>query len=91
MSEQIEYDGFESSEFADNPEPRVPCMLLLDTSGSMTGQPIDELNEGLITLKDTLAADSLACAQVDVCQLCPLLGKGSVPREAILSRKLLPK
>jgi len=35
MSDQIEYAGFEASEFADNPEPRVPCVLLLDTSGSM--------------------------------------------------------
>lgn len=35
MSDQIEYAGFEASEFAENPEPRVPCVLLLDTSGSM--------------------------------------------------------
>jgi uncharacterized protein YegL len=35
MSDQIEYAGFEGSEFAENPEPRVPCVLLLDTSGSM--------------------------------------------------------
>lgn len=35
MSDQIEYSGFELSEFAENPEPRVPCVLLLDTSGSM--------------------------------------------------------
>jgi uncharacterized protein YegL len=66
MSEQIEYAGFESSEFADNPEPRVPCMLLLDTSGSMTGEPIAELNQGLITFKDTLAADSLASKRAEI-------------------------
>lgn len=35
MAEQIEYRGFEASEFAENPEPRVPCVLLLDTSASM--------------------------------------------------------
>ena len=29
MSEQTEYAGFEASEFAENPEPRVPCVLLL--------------------------------------------------------------
>ena len=66
MSDQIEYAGFEASEFADNPEPRVPCVLLLDMSGSMTGQPIAELNEGLITLKDTLAADSLASKRAEI-------------------------
>src|SRR4051794_9661829 len=35
MSDQIKYAGFEASEFAENPEPRVPCVLLLDVSGSM--------------------------------------------------------
>lgn len=93
MSEQTEYAGFEASEFAENPEPRVPCVLLLDTSGSMrevvdnTGQEtgetmqldgqtyrvvnggttrIDLLNEGLRTLKDTLASDSLASKRAEI-------------------------
>lgn len=66
MSEQFEYPGFEASEFAENPEPRVPCVLLLDVSGSMAGEPIAELNEGLVTLKDTLAADSLASKRAEV-------------------------
>jgi uncharacterized protein YegL len=66
MSEQIEYPGFAPpDDFPGNPEPRVPCVLLLDTSGSMTGQPIAELNEGLITLKDTLAADTLASKRAE--------------------------
>ena len=66
MSEQIEYPGFKDVEFPENPEPRVPCVLLLDTSGSMTGEPIAELNEGLITLKDTLAADVLASKRAEI-------------------------
>lgn len=66
MSDQTEYAGFEASEFAENPEPRVPCVLLLDVSGSMSGQPIAELNEGLVTLKDTLAADSLASRRAEL-------------------------
>lgn len=66
MNEQMEYGGFEASEFVDNPEPRVPCVLLLDISGSMSGQPIDELNEGLVTLKDTLASDSLASKRAEI-------------------------
>ena len=33
--------------FAENPEPRCPCLLLLDTSGSMAGKPIAELNAGI--------------------------------------------
>jgi uncharacterized protein YegL len=66
MSEQTEYAGFQASEFAENPEPRVPCVLLLDVSGSMSGQPINELNEGLVTLKDTLAADTLASKRAEI-------------------------
>jgi uncharacterized protein YegL len=66
VSEQTEYVGFEASEFADNPEPRVPCVLLLDVSGSMSGAPIKELNEGLVTLKDTLLADSLASRRAEI-------------------------
>jgi uncharacterized protein with von Willebrand factor type A (vWA) domain len=31
-------------EFVENPENRCPVILLLDTSGSMSGQPIQELN-----------------------------------------------
>ena len=57
---------FGAAEFADNPEPRCPCLLLLDTSGSMRGAPIAELNEGLITFKDELAADSLAMKRVEL-------------------------
>lgn len=66
MSEQTEYVGFQASEFAENPEPRVPCVLLLDVSGSMSGERIRELNEGLITLKETLAADSLASKRAEI-------------------------
>ncbi len=93
MSDQIEYAGFAASEFAENPDPRVPCVLLLDTSGSMdevvgdsgeaTGQTvmqdgqmynvvsggrtrIDLLNEGLVTLKETLAADALASRRAEI-------------------------
>ena len=29
--------AFGTQDFADNPEPRCPCLLLLDVSGSMTG------------------------------------------------------
>ncbi len=63
MTEQI---SFGTTDFADNPEPRCPCLLLLDVSGSMQGQPISELNAGLVTLKDELAADALAMKRVEV-------------------------
>lgn len=34
-----EQQPFAAAEFAENPEPRCPCILLLDTSGSMEGDP----------------------------------------------------
>jgi uncharacterized protein YegL len=35
VAEQLEQIPFPDPEFVDNPEPRCPCVLLLDTSGSM--------------------------------------------------------
>jgi uncharacterized protein YegL len=52
--------------FADNPEPRCASVLILDISGSMQGEPIKELQEGLTTYKDELAADSLARKRVEI-------------------------
>lgn len=63
MSDQI---SFETNDFASNPEPRCPCVLLLDVSGSMSGAAIAELNAGLATFRDELAADTLAMQRVEV-------------------------
>lgn len=63
MSEQI---TFETDDFASNPEPRCPCVLLLDVSGSMNGRPMDEMNAGLMTFRDELSADTLAMKRVEV-------------------------
>jgi uncharacterized protein YegL len=57
---------FDGKEFAENPQQRCPCLLLLDTSGSMNGNPIAELNEGIRTFKNELMADSLAMKRVEV-------------------------
>ncbi len=56
----------EAVEFAENPEPRCPCVLLLDTSSSMRGAPIDALNEGLRAFRDDLMGDSLALRRVEL-------------------------
>lgn len=53
-------------EFIENPENRCPVILLLDTSRSMTGRPIQELNEGLKTFKDDLLRDTQASLSVEV-------------------------
>jgi uncharacterized protein YegL len=63
MTDQI---VFETTEFANNPEPRCPCLLVLDTSASMAGARIDELNAGLTVLRNELRADPLAMKRVEV-------------------------
>jgi uncharacterized protein YegL len=60
---------FFPAEFAENPEPRCPCLLLLDSSGSMQGVPIRELNDGLVTFKNELMADGMAVKRVEVAVL----------------------
>jgi uncharacterized protein YegL len=65
--EQISAESaFKGVEFAENPEPRVPCVLILDTSTSMQGTRISELNAGLQAYKQELLADPLAAKRVEV-------------------------
>lgn len=66
MTDDFEQIAFSGAEFADNPENRCACLLLLDTSGSMGGRPIDELNAGLATLQSELNGDSLAAKRVEI-------------------------
>jgi uncharacterized protein YegL len=63
VSEQV---PFGTDDFANNPEPRCALVLLLDTSGSMGGQPIKELNAGVVALKEALMEDALASKRVEV-------------------------
>ncbi|NDJ26268.1 VWA domain-containing protein [Nostoc sp. B(2019)] len=56
-------------EFVENPENRCPVILLLDTSGSMSGQPIQELNRGLAAFKEDVLRDSQASLSVEVAMI----------------------
>lgn len=53
-------------EFVDNPEPRCPVVLLLDTAQSMAGAPIAELNAGLRAFDHALKLDSVAALRVEL-------------------------
>ncbi|MBA3856199.1 MAG: hypothetical protein C0507_04750 [Cyanobacteria bacterium PR.3.49] len=66
MVEIYEQTPFGSVEFAENPEPRCPCILLLDTSNSMKGARIQQLNEGLAVFKQQLVEDRLAMKRVEI-------------------------
>ena len=62
----LEQVPFGNMEFADNPEPRCACLLLLDTSGSMKGAKIAQLNAGLAEFARQLRADAMASKRVEV-------------------------
>ncbi len=64
--DEFEQQPFGDVEFAENPEQRCPVLLLLDTSYSMSGAPISELNGGLATLRQELVNDSMATKRVEL-------------------------
>lgn len=66
MSSGFEQKPFEAIEFAENPEPRCACLLLLDTSGSMGGAPIRQLNAGIKLLEEELKSDTLSAKRVEI-------------------------
>jgi uncharacterized protein YegL len=66
MTQAFDQVPFGDSTFVDNPEPRCACLLLLDNSGSMRGNPISELNEGLKVFREELGSDPLASKRVEV-------------------------
>lgn len=64
--DELDQQPFSDAEFAENPEQRCPVILLLDTSYSMSGAPISELNEGLATLRQELMNDPMAAKRVEL-------------------------
>ena len=66
MEQMSSESAFAKVEFAENPEPRVPCVLIVDTSSSMQGPRMDELNKGLKSYQQELLADPLASKRVEV-------------------------
>ena len=54
------------NDLIDNPSPRCPVALVLDTSGSMFGEPINQLNAGIQIFIDEVKRDDLARWSVDL-------------------------
>jgi uncharacterized protein YegL len=50
----------------DNTNERLACALVLDGSGSMSGEPIKELNAGLAILEKELKSDAMASQRVQL-------------------------
>ena len=53
-------------DLVNNPTARVPVCLCLDTSGSMDGQPINELNEGVRLFYEAIKEDETALYSAEV-------------------------
>lgn len=54
-------------ELIDNPTARVAVALVLDTSYSMSGEPIDELNRGVAKFFEETLANEVARFSAEVC------------------------
>jgi len=66
-------------ELVENPTPRVPICLVLDVSGSMSGQPIDELQEGVRMFFDAIREDDVAQYAAEIA----IVTFGGVARKAL--------
>ena len=54
-------------DLVNNPTTRVPVALVLDTSGSMAGGPIEELNDGYRLFLQELEKDEVARFSAEIC------------------------
>lgn len=53
-------------EQARNKDQKCPVVLLLDTSGSMDGAPIDELNKALVQIKEDILNDTMLSNRLEL-------------------------
>ena len=53
-------------DLVENPTARVPICLVLDTSGSMSGDPINELNKGVTLFFESIQNDEIAKYAVEI-------------------------
>jgi uncharacterized protein YegL len=49
-----------------NPDPRIACALLLDTSTSMSGEPLEQLNRGFELFCEEIKDDDLARKRAEI-------------------------
>lgn len=73
-----------------NPAVRCPVVLLLDTSKSMAGQPIRELEEALCQFIAEVQDDVAAAASVDLC-IITLDEKGTIQLPFTAAMDLVPR
>lgn len=62
----LNFSALRQEELVSNPTPRVPVCLCLDVSGSMSGQPIQELNKGIQLFYDAIRNDEAAFYSAEI-------------------------
>lgn len=66
MNKNQENLNISFADLTDNPTARVPICLVLDTSGSMDGAPIEELNEAIAMFFSAINNDEMAHDAADI-------------------------
>jgi len=66
MAEQLSFDELFGDSVSVVGEPHLACILLLDISGSMSGEPIWNLNKAIRQFKEQVCRDEIARKRVDV-------------------------
>jgi uncharacterized protein YegL len=67
MSDEVTFLDDDIDEISSlNNQPKCACLLVLDTSASMSGKPIDELNKAVADFAEELRSDELASQRIDV-------------------------
>ncbi len=75
----MHYPLIHATDLIDNPSPRCPCLVVIDTSASMYGSPIAQLNSGLQQFIAELNADEVAACSVELA----VLTAGNSVRQAL--------
>ncbi|MYC32799.1 MAG: VWA domain-containing protein [Chloroflexi bacterium] len=57
---------YDTAEFADNPEARCSIVLIVDNSGSMSGDKIATVNRALVKFGDIIRGDAVTALRADV-------------------------
>ena len=69
-----------NNDLANNPNPRIAICLCLDTSGSMCGEPIKSLNEGVKLFYESIKQDLVASGVAEISVVT--FGSGGVQTHA---------
>ena len=76
-------------QFAENPEPRCPCVLVVDVSSSMYGAKMNQLNSGIATFAKELKADQLASLRTEVA-IVTFGGHAEMPQDFVTADRFSP-